>query len=339
MPLWAKRVLELIGIAAAYYLVGRVGLLLAIPPGYATAVWPASGVALAGALLFGYRIWPGILLGSFLINVWTSFDATNAASIVKSILLATSIGLGASLQAVVGALLIHRFVRFPSALAEAKDVIKFLVVGGPVSCLVNSTWGVTNLLLADVIEGVDYAFHWWTWWVGDTIGVITVTPLVLIWAAKPLGVSLRRQISISIPLCLTFALVIIIFVYASTWEQNRIELEFERRTDNLAQALKENFDNYIDVLHSIESFYASSVGVDRSEFKSFVSRLLLRHPSIQALSWNLRVLDGERTTYEQAARRDGFSNFQITEENPQGQLVRAVRRSEYVSVCYHSCPN
>lgn len=172
------------------------------------------------------------------------------------------------------------------------------------------------------------------WWVGDTIGVIAFTPLVLIWAAKPREVSLRRQISVSIPLALTFALVVIFFVYTSAWEQNRIQLEFERRTDNLTQAIEENFDNYIEVLHSIESFYASSVNVDRQEFKSFVSRLFLRHPGIQALSWNPRVLDRERTAYEQGARRDGFSNFQITERNPQGKLVGAARRAEYVSIYY-----
>src|ERR687887_679084 len=73
-----ERLVELIAIAAAYYAVGRLSLLLAIPPGYATAVFPASGIALAAALLRGYRVWPGILLGSFLINVWTSLDTASA---------------------------------------------------------------------------------------------------------------------------------------------------------------------------------------------------------------------------------------------------------------------
>src|SRR2546429_6637117 len=95
----AERLVELIAIAAAYYAVGRLGLLLAIPPGYATAVWPASGIALAGTLLFGYRVWPGILLGSFLINLRTSLDTTSTASILNTTALAASIGMGASLQA------------------------------------------------------------------------------------------------------------------------------------------------------------------------------------------------------------------------------------------------
>jgi PAS domain S-box-containing protein len=330
----AERLVELIAIAAAYYAVGRLSLLLAIPPGYATAVWPASGIALAATLLRGYRVWPGILLGSFLINVWTSLDTGSAASIFKSIFLVISIGAGASLQAIVGALLMSRFVRHPTALIGEKDVFKFLLLGGPISCLVNATWGVTSLLLAGVIQPADYLLHWWTWWLGDTIGVIAFTPLVLIWAAKPQGASLRRQISVSLPVCLTFALVVLCFVYTSAWEQNRIAAEFERRTDKVFQELEENFDNYIDALHSIESFFGSSVNVGRQEFKSFVSRWFSRHPGIQALSWNPRVLDSERTAYEQAARRNGFTNFQITEQNGQGELARAAPRAEYAPVYY-----
>ena len=330
----AERLVELIAIAAAYYAVGRLSLLLAIPPGYATAVWPASGIALAATLLRGYRVWPGILLGSFLINVWTSLDTGSATSIFKSIFLVVSIGAGASLQAIVGALLMSRFVRHPTALIGEKDVFKFLLLGGPISCLVNATWGVTSLLLAGVIQPADYLLHWWTWWLGDTIGVIAFTPLVLIWAAKPQGASLRRQISVSLPVCLTFALVVLSFVYTSAWEQTRIAAEFERRTDKVFQELEDNFDNYIDALHSIESFFGSSVTVGRQEFKSFVSRWFLRHRGIQALSWNPRVLDSERTAYEQAARRNGFTNFQITEQNGQGELARAAPRAEYVPVYY-----
>src|SRR5919108_6418378 len=197
-------------VATAYYVVGRLGLLLAIPPGYATAVWPASGIALAGTLLFGYRIWPGILLASFLINVRTSLDTTSTASILNTTALAASIGIGASLHAIVGAFLIRRFTQHPIAFVEARDIIKFLLLGRPLSCLVNATWGVTSLLLGGVIHPVDYLFHWWTWWVGDAIGIITFTPLILIWAAKPTVFSRGRQVSL--PLCLAFMLVVIFFI-------------------------------------------------------------------------------------------------------------------------------
>src|SRR5262245_2533978 len=318
--------------AVAYYVVGRLGLLLAIPPGYATAVWPASGIALAGTLLFGHRVWPGILLGSFLINLRTSLDTTSTTSILNTTALAASIGMGASLQATAGAFLIRRFTHYPTAFVEARDIIKFLLLGGPVGCLVNATWAVTSLLLSGVIQPVDYLFHWWTWWVGDAIGVITFTPLILIWAAKPAAFSHGRQISV--PLCLAFMLVVIFFIYTNAWEQDRIKLEFNRRTDHLAQQLQENFDNYVLVLQSVENLYASSVPINRQQFKTFVARWFTRHPGIRAVSWNPRILDSERANYEHAAREDGFSNFQITEQSPQGTLVRAARRAEYIPVYY-----
>ncbi len=321
-------------VAVGYYVSGRLGLLLAIPPGYATAVWPASGIALAGVLLFGYRVWPGIVLGSFCVNVGTSFDATSTATILKSVSLATGIGVGAALQAVVGAFLIRRIVGFPDPLDREKDILRFLGLGGPVSCLVNATFGVTALLLGGVIPGANSLFTWWTWWVGDTIGVLIFTPLALIWTAEPRQVWRGRRISVALPLCITFAVFVVIFVYASAWEEDRLKFEFERRAHTLAQALRRSFGGYLEFLHSIESFYASSREVDRHEFRTFVERLYLRHPGIQALEWIPRVPDARRAAYEEAARQDGYSSFQITERELQGQMVRALQRAEYFPVYY-----
>ena len=72
--------LAIAALAVCYFITGRIGLLLANPPGYATAIFPASGIALAALLLYGYRLWPGILLGSFLVDVDTSFDRSTTLS-------------------------------------------------------------------------------------------------------------------------------------------------------------------------------------------------------------------------------------------------------------------
>src|SRR5919197_1706550 len=113
-------------LAAAYAVAGRLGLWLAIPPGYATALWPASGLALAGVLMGGARVWPGIWLGSFVVNLGTAFDATHAAALLTSIAIPTSIGVGATMQALVGASLVRCFVGFPSALTRGREIGTFL---------------------------------------------------------------------------------------------------------------------------------------------------------------------------------------------------------------------
>jgi hypothetical protein len=38
-------------LAAAYWAAAQLSLLVAIPPGYAAAIWPASGIALAALLI------------------------------------------------------------------------------------------------------------------------------------------------------------------------------------------------------------------------------------------------------------------------------------------------
>ena len=320
-------------VAAAYAGSGRLGLLLAIPPGYATAVWPPSGIALTGMLVLGYRLWPGVWLGSFVVNLWLAFDATHAVS-VHSAAVAAGLGVGATLQAASGALLIHRFVGFPNPLNTEADVVRFFVLGGPVSCLVAATVGNMVLLLGGVISWAQVPFSWWTWWVGDTIGVLVMAPLVLIWTAEPRQIWRRRQFSVGLTLGLAFAAVVVFFLYARAWERERSALEFEQLADRIAQVLRITLTSHLEVLYAIEGFYASSPEIERQEFHAFVKRALARHHSIQALSWNPRVTDAERAAFEEAARREGYSDFRITEQYAPNQMMRAEPRPEYVPVYY-----
>src|SRR5438046_6809672 len=110
--------------AAIYFVAGKLALLLAIPPGYATAVWPAAGLALGCLLLFGNRAWPGVIIGSFLVHFWTSLDTATFGAIVKSVAMPLFIASGTTLQAYAGASLIRWVVGMPTALATGKEVVR-----------------------------------------------------------------------------------------------------------------------------------------------------------------------------------------------------------------------
>jgi signal transduction histidine kinase/CHASE1-domain containing sensor protein len=321
-------------LAAAYAVAAWLGLRLAIPPGYATALWPASGLALAGVLMGGARVWSGIWLGSFAVNLGTAFDATHATALLTSVAIPTSIGLGATLQALVGAALVRRCVGFPSALTRASDIGTFLVLGGPVSCLVSATIGVTTLAVSGQIPWALFVITWATWWVGDTLGVLITTPLVLSWLAEPRAIWRRRRISVALPLVGALALAFVVFAYTRAQEWERLRLLFERQADSLAQTMRTRLDDYLDELHAVVSFYTSAPEVSRQAFHTFVQRSLARYPGLQALSLDLRVPDARREAYEQTVRQEGFPDFQITEQTAQGKLVRAAQRPEYVVVTY-----
>jgi diguanylate cyclase (GGDEF)-like protein/PAS domain S-box-containing protein len=215
---WLVRSLLL---ATAYYVVGRVALLLAIPPGYATAVWPAAGVALAGLLAFGARAWPGVLLASFFINLPTALANGEAGLSWQPAMLALTLGAGASLQALAGAWLVRRVVGYPVALAGQMQVGTLLVLGGPVACIASASIGVSSLWLAGAIASADVAFSWWTWWVGDSIGVLVFMPLFLAWTARPESLSRREKWFISAAIVVLLIVVTGMFVQVRALEQQR----------------------------------------------------------------------------------------------------------------------
>lgn len=321
-----------LGIAAAYYVTGRLGLLLAIPPGYASPIWPAAGIALGAILIGGYRGWPGVLSGSWLVNMGVSIEATSGVTLLKSAAFPTSIAAGAALQAVIGAFLVRRVVGFPNPLSREQEIGAFLGVGGAVSCLINPTLAVTSLWIAGKIPSAAYFQHWWTWWIGDTIGVIIMTPLLLSWLAEPQPIWRRRRLSVAVPLVGALALAVGVFVYVSGQERERLRLIFERQAETLAHTLERQLDRYLDVLRSIARFHASSPEVKRHEFGTFAHGALALHAGIHALSWDRHVPDALREVYEETVRQEGYADFQIIEQDAQGQMVRAARRPEYVVV-------
>jgi integral membrane sensor domain MASE1 len=213
-PQIVRRGGEILALSLAYFVTAQLALLLAIPPGYATPIWPSAGIALGAVLIFGNRVAAGVLLGSFLANVAISFDPASSASLVRSMLMPLGIGIGATLQSVVGAALIRRTVGYPTPLRREREIIQFLALGGPFSCLISASVGLTTLYLTGTLPAISYAFSWWTWWVGDTIGVLIVTPLVLIWMGAPREVWRRRSSTVALPLCLAFVVIVGVFVGA-----------------------------------------------------------------------------------------------------------------------------
>ena len=271
-------------LAAAYGVVGKLSLLLAIPPGYSTAIWPPSGIALAGVLVYGTRVWPGIWLGSFMVNGWAAFDAANGAAILISVLIPTVIGLGAALQALVGAFLVRRGVGFPTALDHGREILIFLLLGGPVSCLISASVGVTTLIVSGQILWATFPLQWGTWWVGDTLGILIVTPLVLSWLAEPQPIWRRRRLSVALPLAGALVLAVGVFAYTRAQERERLRLLFDRQATTLAHILQYSLDNYLDVLFAVESYYISAGGLSRHALHTFVQRAFGRHPGLQAVS-------------------------------------------------------
>jgi len=318
-----------VAVALSYFLVGSLSLLLAVPPGYASAIWPSAGIALAAALIFGSGIWPAVWAGSFAINLWLSWDSVLAGN-PQVIAAAAIIGAGASLQAVVSAWLLCRFRIWPDALRNGATIGRLLLLGGPVGCIINAFVGVTTLLAMGLINISEFGFNWLNWWVGDAIGVIVLTPLLLIWSGSMGQFWRRRAITVTVPSVVALFAVIALFLIASGREQARIETVFEDTAHNIESAIGTKLSGIVAALGGVQSLFASSQNVDVDEFRAFTRRALSENGELLALSWNPHVSHSQRERYENAA--NPANRLRFTERNSDGELIDARVRDSYTVV-------
>jgi diguanylate cyclase (GGDEF)-like protein len=165
----------LAALTAVYFLAGKFGLKLAFVNASSSAVWPCTGIALAAFLILGYRVWPAILTGAFLVNV------TTAGSVLTSLGIST----GNTLEGVAGCYLVCRFASGQRVFERAQDIFRFAFFAGMLSTTISATVGVTTLALGGFADSARYGAIWTTWWLGDAVGAVLVTPLVLLWWENP----------------------------------------------------------------------------------------------------------------------------------------------------------
>lgn len=318
-----KWLVSLVLIATAYFLAGRLGQLLAVPPSYATAIWPASGIAVTGVLLAGYRVWPGLFLGALLVNGWTPLsDADGIRDAAEALLVPASISAGATLQALIGAFLVRRFVGFPNPLNQDNLILSFLALCGPVACLVGASWGVASLAAIGAIEGPSQlALNWWTWWVGDVIGVIIFAPLTLICFARPRNIWRPRRLSVALPLSAAFAVTVAFFILSQVLQRDQTKSQFDRVTANAVQLLEEHIAGHLELMDSLERYYANSKFIDRSEFASFNRDWRNRRAGAEAVGWLPRA-HAPSVEFEPTVRPAPLSEAEVPEPTKNMPLGR-----------------
>ncbi|HSF17136.1 MAG TPA: MASE1 domain-containing protein [Vicinamibacteria bacterium] len=171
----ATNAISFVILTLVYFAAGKLGLSLAFVHASATAVWAPTGVSLAAFLLLGYRVWPGIFLGALLVNL------TTAGSVATSIGIAT----GNTLEGIAGAYLVNRFASGRRAFARSRDILKVTFLAAMLSTMISATIGVTSLTLGGFASIGDGLSIWITWWLGDAVGALIVSPPIILWVNHP----------------------------------------------------------------------------------------------------------------------------------------------------------
>lgn len=138
--------------------------------GIITAIYLPSGVALAALLFWGKRCAPGIFIGLLAGSYWAN----------SSFLISIAIASGGVLAALSGYWMLSRY-KFSIALKRLPDYIRLILWGAFAPAVISATISVTALLLGNFISLDSYFINMLQWWMGGTLGVILITPMILVW--------------------------------------------------------------------------------------------------------------------------------------------------------------
>lgn len=165
----ATRVLWNALVVAVYFGAGELGLLDQLLRGHLTPFWPATGVALAALLLLGWRIWPGIAIGGFLIGLSIGLPPPGCVALAA----------GNTLAPLLAYYLLRR-VGFQVEINRLRDALALVFLGAFTAMTVSASVGAGVLVVTHDELARSYGSTWFVWWVGNATGILVIAPLLLL---------------------------------------------------------------------------------------------------------------------------------------------------------------
>jgi PAS domain S-box-containing protein len=326
----------IIAFALCYLILARLSLLLAIPPGYAMAIYPPAGLALAVILTFGYRYGIGVILGSFSLNLWITLDTQQSISF-NAIILSITIGIGAMLQAYFGAWLIKRVIGKEVKLHEQKEIFLFMLLGAPIACIINASIGISVLLLLEFMPSSIALGNWITWWAGDSLGVLVFTPICLVLFGRPRQLWSERKFTVLLPQLMTMLLMIAGFIFIRTWEQDRIQTVFHNQLTSISNNFQTKLNSQKQIQREISVVVSNFPNLNKEQFTQISLPLFEQNKELSAVEWIPKITHAERASFErfQQTNPDRYdSHFYIKEIDNNGNNLPAKDRELYFPITY-----
>ncbi|MDX2258380.1 MAG: CHASE domain-containing protein [Hyphomicrobiaceae bacterium] len=332
-----SRVADNLLLALTYVLLGYVGLLIAVPPGYASIIWPPSGIAMGAVLVQGPWLLPGIFLGSFTLNAATGPAYTFEGGWNETRLaIAAGIALGSTLQALAARALFISIFGMPLRLERLVDVARALAVVVPGSCMIAATFGVASLYAGGVMPAADVINNWLTWWMGDVLGVVIFLPLMLVapgagalilWRGQPLGtLPTAAVVVLLLPLGLTFYA----WKASKTYIYEKNLSQFQNLASENRRALIDRLDSYTGALLGGVGHYVGARQFSDASWAAYVDAIdLPRHwPGLRGMGFIEKVEAGDVDAFV-AARRRALPEYHVRPEGsgPPFYIVSIVAHS------------
>ncbi len=181
----AMKLLKLAVVAGLHMLTAKLSLLCFIPEGGSSILFMSSGVALAAVLMGGNDYLWAVFFGTLTFNLLEG----------HALPISTLFALGSGAAAWAGAWLTKRFGHFDTSLTSLADYLYLIGCGAFIGSAISALTGTLTLLSIGSIQPTAYPISLLHWWIGDSLGVIVITPLILTWRSSLPSLKNTKQIS------------------------------------------------------------------------------------------------------------------------------------------------
>ncbi|TGL86223.1 response regulator [Leptospira congkakensis] len=341
MPSWkaviknfARDSFLLVLVFLLYLFIGKLSLNLSSIDGYSTPVWPPAGLALGFALLFGNRVWPALFLGAYFTNTtylpssesWIEFLISNPQNI--------TISLGNSTSAILGAYFLKKYSDPKLNIFQFHEIVIFFTFAGPITAFISSVIGSFSLYYFKIIYFELLFQTWLTWWMGDSIGIIIFTPLIiLIWKWYLGEEKLVRLVVFATATMSTFIFTLSVFFLTRNWEKKFVNYRIKSDGQIISSAIENRLFETLRVVKALGSFIALTENLNRDFFEKFSKGIIDDENSVAALSWDPLIQKSARFTNEQKLKKDYPESIGISIKSDQ-KIIPSPENEEYVFIRY-----
>ena len=180
-PLWVRLVI----FAGLYAVLAWLGQEASHPSEQASPLWLPSGLVLFTLLVTRMRHWPAVVLTSIAVGLLTQYPG-------RTLAVAALVSTCGALEALLCAFLLRRFVGHRLELYRVRDVIGLVTLASGLSAL-SSLLSVAILKLSNPGSWELYWHTWELFWIGDALGMLVITPLLLTWLRGSKEWKLQRR--------------------------------------------------------------------------------------------------------------------------------------------------
>ena len=312
-----------------YYLLVQFGSIFTISFGFASAIWPLSGVILGLYFLYGRSI----LVGSFLASLLTLQQESLFADLPSYVIfILASISV---LQFIIAKQLVVRFCTLPLNIRKLVSIVKFLLLTGPLTVLMSTSLFALTLTLSLDIPWQTLTYISLVKFVGDLLSILFIAPIFLFLKTNFFVLKTKHSLAAALISLLSFSLISSIYILASNSDFALKEREFADSTEPFIEkfnVFKTTMENNITALNGL---FQASEEVTRLEFETYANKLINDEFNVIALAWLPLISHQKRKKFEAELAYQGFANTRIKKKTEQG-LIISPNKSFYLPLYYIS---